>query len=107
MVGSGEVCKMMTARKKITVYQYWCKKCGICIAFCPKKVLQEDESGYPILKDDQGCTGCGFCELRCPDFALAVNNGEKQFERTETEEEKPEVSGGGLENVEISNTSGK
>ena len=98
---------MVTATKKVTVYRNWCKKCGICIAFCPKKVLQEDESGYPILKDSDGCIGCGLCELRCPDFALVMDNGKKVLEQPEIKEEISEVSGGGLENVEIANTSGK
>ncbi|NOY44150.1 MAG: hypothetical protein GXP50_01655, partial [Deltaproteobacteria bacterium] len=31
----------------ITVYEAWCKKCGICIAFCPKNVLDRGSDGHP------------------------------------------------------------
>ena len=57
---------------EIRIYKNWCKKCGICIAFCPKKALEADQDGYPFLKDSQSCNGCGLCELRCPDFAIVV-----------------------------------
>jgi 2-oxoglutarate ferredoxin oxidoreductase subunit delta len=97
----------VTYLNKVTLYRNWCKKCGICMAFCPKKALEEDGSGYPFLNDSKGCTGCGLCELRCPDFALVMDNGKKDPERIEAKEEIPEISGGGLENVEIANTSGK
>jgi len=58
----------------INLYKNWCKKCGICIEFCPKKVLQVDNEGYPYLTDTDICNGCGLCELRCPDFAIVVAN---------------------------------
>jgi 2-oxoglutarate ferredoxin oxidoreductase subunit delta len=58
--------------EKVHVFEAWCKKCGICVAFCPTKALTEDEDGYPILTYPEKCTQCGMCELRCPDFAIAV-----------------------------------
>jgi len=66
----------------VAVYRGWCKKCGICIAFCPKKVLEADEASYPVVKEPEKCTGCRLCEIRCPDLAIVVdkkdekNNGE-------------------------------
>ena len=62
---------------KVDIYRGWCKKCGICISFCPEHVLEEDEEGFPALVDSEKCTSCGWCELRCPDFAIAVSNDEK------------------------------
>ncbi|MGL4912461.1 MAG: 4Fe-4S dicluster domain-containing protein [Romboutsia sp.] len=57
--------------KKLVIEESWCKKCGICIEFCPKKVLDvNDKSVY--LKDEENCILCGLCELRCPDFAIYV-----------------------------------
>ena len=38
-----------------------CKGCGICVNFCPKKVLEVTEVGK-----------CGQCEMRCPDYAIFV-----------------------------------
>ncbi|MBN2187324.1 MAG: 4Fe-4S binding protein [Dehalococcoidia bacterium] len=61
---------------KIKIYKNWCKRCGICIAFCPKKALEADQDGNPSLKDNKTCTGCGLCELLCPDFAIVVNYDE-------------------------------
>ncbi|NOY44267.1 MAG: hypothetical protein GXP50_02255, partial [Deltaproteobacteria bacterium] len=31
----------------LTFYRAWCKKCGICIAFCPKNVLDRGSDGHP------------------------------------------------------------
>ncbi len=77
----------MTAAKKdqrkkalyIDIFKAWCKGCGICVAFCPKKALALDEAGYPYVKDADACASCGLCELRCPDFAITVE--EKKAEK--------------------------
>jgi 2-oxoglutarate ferredoxin oxidoreductase subunit delta len=65
------------AVRKIDIFRAWCKACGICVAFCPKGVLVIDEEGYPFAKDLDACTGCGWCEIRCPDFAITVERGRK------------------------------
>ncbi len=70
--------------KKIHVFEAWCKKCGICVAFCPTGALTSDKDGLPILTYPEKCTLCGMCELRCPDFAIAV----KAREKKESKEEK-------------------
>ncbi len=66
----------MTAKRKkaykIVVYPDWCKGCGICAAFCPKKVLAIDHQGKAVVKHEENCINCGFCELHCPDFAIVV-----------------------------------
>ena len=64
----------------IKVYKDWCKRCGICVEFCPKSVLVQDESGLPIVKNPDECIGCGLCEIRCPDFAIEVKNKELSFD---------------------------
>ncbi|CAK7016619.1 ferredoxin [Tissierella sp. P1] len=55
--------------KSLTVDKNWCKGCGICVAFCPKNVL-EIKDGKVNIKDLESCIQCGQCELRCPDFAI-------------------------------------
>ena len=55
--------------KSLTVEKNWCKGCGICVAFCPKKVL-ELEDGKVVIKNFDACIQCGQCELRCPDYAI-------------------------------------
>jgi 2-oxoglutarate ferredoxin oxidoreductase subunit delta len=62
----------------IEVYKSWCKKCGICAAFCPAGVLAQDDSGTPYPKEPDKCTGCQLCALRCPDFAINVTSPKKK-----------------------------
>lgn len=55
--------------KKLVIKREWCKGCGICVAFCPKKVLGLENEKIAIL-DGDSCIKCGQCELRCPDYAI-------------------------------------
>ena len=55
--------------KKLVLNVAWCKGCGICAAFCPKKVLGLKGDKIAVL-DEEKCIKCGFCELRCPDYAI-------------------------------------
>ncbi|MDD2573333.1 MAG: ferredoxin family protein [Bacillota bacterium] len=56
----------------VTVNGLWCKKCGICVEYCPAKVFTAEKDGTPVPAYQEKCTGCGICVLRCPDFALDV-----------------------------------
>jgi 2-oxoglutarate ferredoxin oxidoreductase subunit delta len=55
-----------------------CKGCGLCIAACPHKVLAFsgtlNKSGYNIahMERPEGCVGCAFCGMTCPDIAIDV-----------------------------------
>ncbi len=60
----------MTAR--ITIDRRWCKKCAICVEFCPTDVLELDKKGRPRIADEEKCTECSLCELRCPDLAIEI-----------------------------------
>ncbi len=62
----------------VTIFHAWCKRCGICINFCPKKVLAFHEDGYVYPKHPEKCIKCMMCDLRCPDFAITVNFDDKQ-----------------------------
>jgi len=50
----------------------WCKGCGLCIAICPKKVLElsEQVKCVPVRPDD--CIGCHQCDNVCPDMAITI-----------------------------------
>jgi len=60
-----------TPVKRVVFREKWCKACGICIAFCPRKALVADDGGKPIWNAEL-CVRCGLCEQRCPDFAIYV-----------------------------------
>jgi 2-oxoglutarate ferredoxin oxidoreductase subunit delta len=57
---------------EIDIFPDWCKACGICAAFCPRKCITRDEEGRPVISDAERCTGCRWCELHCPDFAICI-----------------------------------
>lgn len=65
----------------VHVIEERCKGCGICIEFCPRKLLsaskQANSKGYfpPEITDTLHCTDCGLCALLCPDFAIYVEDG--------------------------------
>ena len=67
--GSG---KKKRKKYKVDIFRGWCKCCGICAAFCPRGCIALDAEGSPFLQDEERCTGCGWCEIHCPDFAISV-----------------------------------
>lgn len=80
--------KPRPAKKKksysVSFYHDWCKQCGLCMAFCPKKIIKADKNGKPEIIDEDKCTGCRFCEMHCPDFAITV--GIRTPKRRKTDE---------------------
>ena len=56
----------------ITINQKLCKSCGICVAFCPKKVLGLQPGKKAEVVDPEACIACRMCQLRCPVFAIEV-----------------------------------
>ena len=65
-----------TREKVLVILQEQCKQCGLCIEFCPKKVLCltdiYNRKGYhPVTACDiDACVNCEFCERICPDMAI-------------------------------------
>ena len=64
--------------KKHHINRDWCKGCGICVALCPKKVLELDEHDKVMAVRPQDCICCKLCELRCPDFAIEIETIENK-----------------------------
>ena len=58
--------------KKHQIDREWCKGCGICVAFCPKQVLELDDKDKAVAVRSEKCIACKMCELRCPDLAIEV-----------------------------------
>ena len=56
-----------------------CKGCGLCVAVCPKGVLEMggemNPKGYfPVYQArPEDCVFCAICCTMCPDVAMVVN----------------------------------
>ena len=59
-------------KKEVKINREWCKGCGICVAFCPKEVLEMDDDDKALWAHPENCISCGLCELRCPDIAIEL-----------------------------------
>lgn len=76
----------MKRRFKVIFDKDKCKGCGLCISFCPKKILDFDpevnSKGYhPAgITDMTECVGCTSCATMCPDCCISI------YELEETEE---------------------
>ena len=72
----------MNQTSTIIVKPELCKACGLCIEFCPKKVLLKGKAisgmGYEFtVYCGEGCIGCGTCFYVCPEpGAITVMRGE-------------------------------
>ena len=73
---------MKKQKTVVEIYESWCKKCGICAAFCPAGVLAQSASGKVVIQDAERCTGCQLCELRCPDFAIHVRPAKEKGKKS-------------------------
>jgi len=65
--------------KKIIINEELCKGCGLCVEFCPKKILVISEKKlnrkgrHPVIVlDEKKCIGCKSCALMCPEVAIEI-----------------------------------
>jgi 2-oxoglutarate ferredoxin oxidoreductase subunit delta len=56
----------------VHIFPEWCKGCGICVAFCPKQVLEMGKDQKAHVAHPERCIRCYLCARRCPDFAVSV-----------------------------------
>ena len=74
-VGSGpRPEKRRLPRGEVHVFDNWCKGFGLCIEFCPGGVLVLGLDNRPKPIYPEKCTGCRWCELHCPDFAIFITD---------------------------------
>jgi pyruvate ferredoxin oxidoreductase delta subunit len=53
-----------------------CKRCGICVKFCPEGIIEvTKEKGAQA--DYDYCKGCGICAVECPFKAIKMEVEEK------------------------------
>ncbi|MBR2700692.1 MAG: 4Fe-4S binding protein [Erysipelotrichaceae bacterium] len=63
--------------KKLITDTSWCKGCGICAAFCPREVLKIVNDKV-FVENEENCIRCGQCELRCPDYAIWLEDKDNE-----------------------------
>lgn len=50
-----------------------CTGCGVCVAMCPRQILDIDpETGVCRVIDQSKCDLLGGCEFQCPTGAITV-----------------------------------
>lgn len=49
-----------------------CKNCGICLEFCSQGVFGWNSESKVEVTNTEKCNLCRLCEMRCPDFAIFV-----------------------------------
>ena len=60
------------ARKRkgiVHINHVYCKRCGICVNFCPVKNLEIHQQKLMELKK---CIACRMCQRYCPDMAIEI-----------------------------------
>lgn len=64
---------------RLTFEEELCKGCGLCVAACPKHILELsnthlNQKGYaPVrLTRPDECIGCAACATMCPDCVITV-----------------------------------
>ena len=66
------------ARVSILINKDRCKGCTYCVEFCHRKSLKMSQEisakGYVLaaVDDPAKCSGCGLCEIICPEYAIHV-----------------------------------
>ena len=70
---------MEKKEKYLYVKKNWCERCGICIEFCPKKIIKMGEDGYPEINELDKCVECKLCVVLCPDFAIIRDPEKKEM----------------------------
>lgn len=68
-----------TRKFRVAIDQNRCKGCLLCVAFCPKQVLEMEKAEARVAEPD-ACIGCLLCEILCPDFAISVNKIEEKHD---------------------------
>lgn len=59
------------------INQKLCKRCLLCLSFCPKKVLIFSQNKIKVENQD-ACLGCRLCEKYCPELAISIEEKDEE-----------------------------
>ena len=64
---------------KVTFNVDLCKGCSLCVAACPKKIIElaadtlNKKGHHPArMTDQEKCIACAMCAVMCPDTVIKV-----------------------------------
>ena len=72
-----------------TIDKNRCKGCGLCVAVCPKNVLElSDEVNtmghFPACRArPEDCIYCSTCCIMCPDVAITITKDVEETQETD------------------------
>lgn len=78
MAAFGRKGEEVMTRGEIVIDEIYCRGCGYCADFCPKKCITLGDSytreGYRLscFVNPGDCTACGICGFMCPHHAIEV-----------------------------------
>jgi nitroreductase/NAD-dependent dihydropyrimidine dehydrogenase PreA subunit len=49
-----------------------CNKCELCMQNCPFRCWENDEEGFPVMKEEYACFSCYNCKVACPNDAMMI-----------------------------------
>ncbi|MHA1883469.1 MAG: ATP-binding protein [Promethearchaeota archaeon] len=49
-----------------------CTKCELCMQNCPFQCWEQNDEGYPVLKENYACFSCYNCMIACPNDAISI-----------------------------------
>lgn len=69
---------------RVSFVEAYCKGCGLCVHFCPKKIIAladgVNSQGYnpAAILEVEKCSGCAICARVCPEVVISIEKEERR-----------------------------